>query len=99
MTMKNIQNKVTTTTTATLFTTIPLMMFSIPATAAASSSQVDCDANPDDAFCNSEKGRNGLPFRDIVRNAVGCCERNDNPKEYCEKHKEVTMNLRRISDH
>jgi hypothetical protein len=60
------------------------------------SGRINCDANPDDAFCNSEKGRNGLPFCDIVRNVRSCYDRNDNPKEYCEKYREDDRDFCRI---
>src|SRR5215211_6898190 len=61
-----------------------------------SSGRINCDTNPDDAFCNSEKGRDGLPFCDIVRNAVSCYDRNDNPEEYCEKYREDDKDFCRI---
>src|SRR5215211_5482130 len=60
------------------------------------SGRINCDANPDDAFCNSEKGRDGLPFCDIVRNAGSCYDRNDNPEEYCEKYREDDKDFCRI---
>jgi len=71
------------------------MIFSKPVTAAASS-QLDCDANPDDAFCNGDKGRDGLPFCDIVRDAVSCYDRNDNPKDYCENYREDDKDFGKI---
>ena len=82
MITKNIRNKVTTTsTTAAIFTIILLMIFSKPVMV-GSASQVDCDANPDDAFCNGEKGRDGFPFYDIVDDKGDCYDRNDDAIGY-----------------
>jgi hypothetical protein len=47
------------------------------------SNETNCDINPDNRFCNGYHGRDGLPFCDLVRNAMSCYDRNDNPESYC----------------
>lgn len=47
---------------------------------------IDCNTYPESEYCNSEKGRDGLPFCDLVSNAESCYDRNDNPEEYCSKY-------------
>jgi hypothetical protein len=49
--------------------------------------QVDCKANPDNSLCNSEAGRDGLPFCDLQHDHTGSCyDRLDEPKQYCAKY-------------
>ena len=63
------------------------MIFPKPGTLLnASSSQVDCDDNPDDAFCDGEKGRDGFPFCDIVDDKGDCYDRNDDAIGYCKQY-------------
>jgi hypothetical protein len=49
---------------------------------------IDCDKNPDHAFCTGEKGRDGLPFCDLPSHPGSCYDRNDNPESYCANYGE-----------
>ena len=53
-------------------------------------STIDCDEYPNHSRCGGTQGRDGLMFCDIQQRDMGfkenCYDRNDNPKEYCDKY-------------
>ncbi len=57
---------------------------------------IDCNTYPENEYCNSEKGRDGLPFCDLVKNAGSCYDRNDNPEEYCSKYSNLDSDFCQI---
>jgi hypothetical protein len=68
-----------------------VLMLTVPNVFA--SERIDCNENPDHSLCNGERGITGTIFCDVQYQEEGsksaCYDRNDNPKEYCEKYRDI----------
>ena len=69
---------------------IPVLMLTVPNIYA---SEDNCDENPNDSLSNGDRGIEGLIFCDVLYDepggkGEGCYDRNDNPENYCENHRE-----------
>jgi hypothetical protein len=82
----NKTNATATATTAFVLTTLLSMISPNTITIVAASSRISCSADPENPYCNSDLGRNGIPFCDLKIDTGMCYDRNDNPEGYCEMY-------------